>query len=64
MQGTFEKRKAKYQTVSNIENQINMNIAFDEILDRVLTEKPSAPIDVTVGRVVARWDGSTLTITI
>ena len=64
MQGIFEKRKAKYQSVSNVENQINMNIAFDEMVDRILTEKPTAPIQVYVGKITANWDGKTLTITI
>ena len=51
-----EELAKKYGRVMNSEAQINLNIAFDELLGRVLMEKPSMPINVAVGRVTGKYD--------
>lgn len=49
MASLYEERVKKYEKVTNLRPQINLNIAFDEIAERVMSEHPKAKIDVTVG---------------
>lgn len=59
-----EDRAKKYRKVMNSETQVVMNVAFDELFDRILLEQPKRDIDVTIGRVRARYESKNGVITI
>lgn len=46
----------KYKKVTNLQVQVDLNVAFDKLLTRVLADRPTASINVKVGQVLAKYN--------
>ncbi len=51
MDPTREDLAKKYQKTMALRVQVDLNLAFDELVSRVILEKPTAPIQVRSGDV-------------
>jgi len=58
-QSEQEAQAKRYRSLMNVTSQVNLNLAFDELVERVLSEKPTASINVSVGRVTGKFDPET-----
>ena len=50
------RERKTYERVTNLPVQVDLNVAFDKLAMRVLTERPSAKINVKVGSVYAVYN--------
>jgi len=51
-----DKDRKVYDKVTNLPVQVDLNVAFDHLAMRVLTERPTAKIALTVGSVTASYN--------